>query len=310
MSENAMRPAGSLGNGRGRRGARNKQKKRTASATQGLLVLDCPACSTGTLRVQPGHTVRSVWVCSRCGGGSALHDEIEAATGVPRWRYLDAPYALGLPVRSGRANRKPAPLPSPADLRVMRQRLKRSPDVLKMMGRDGWGFSPDTITLAALGLTEAGEVAFPVFADGHLRQFVVRARDGREPKYRSRAGHGAHWYPAPPEGKTVLLAAGMKDALIARQNRCNAVSTTCGTSLPQRFLDHLAANVERRVDVCYDVGEGAVAEKNARRIRAVGLKSSVVELPMARDGADLVDWFREAGTAQDLKHVIRRARRS
>jgi hypothetical protein len=103
----------------------------------------------------------------------------------------------------------------------------------------------------------------------------------------------------------------MKDALVARQAKLPGVTTTCGTSLPEALLAQLTEHVSERVDVLYDVGqnEERVAQRNAHRIRAAGLKCSVVRLPVERTGTDVVDYLQDHGSPRDLKRLIIRARR-
>lgn len=243
-----------------------------------------------------------------CGGGTDYLRAVAAASGVAVSVMLDRPSRVGLrPVPSGpvlAAER----LPSLATVTGQTERLLASP-----AGR-GWlhgrGLTDDTVRRFRLGMRDEQTISFPVLRDGEAVTAVTRNfRREQKPKYLSARGHPAALYPDVPAGRSVVLVAGMLDALVGRQFGVPTVTTTCGTSLPGPLVAELAGSGVRRVAVVYDVGEEPFARGGAVRLRALGLEAWPVTLPLRRNGADLVDYLHEHDAAS-LYVLIRRAARA
>jgi hypothetical protein len=165
-------------------------------------------------------------------------------------------------------------------------------------------------TLGRYRLGWDGEAfTLPVFGPGGKLVNLRRRRLAPLAKPIGLRGRGSQLYPDVPAGRGVLLLAGEFDALLARQKGLPfAVTTTCGTQLPEHLIRALAG---RLVAVAYDVGEEAEAEKTVGKLRAADCQAWVVRLELPRSGDDLTDWFvTYRRTRRDFFELIRRERRS
>ncbi len=184
---------------------------------------------------------------------------------------------------------EPGPLPSPYDLRRARRALEADPEAIGYLTRRG---VPEALRgLYELGLTEDGEIGFPVRLDGRLVNYVRHPIRGR---YYAREGRGtASIYPGPPQ-PTTILTAGMFDCLVGLAHNLPVVTTTTGVTLPDYLVHHFE---DRLVWVIFDVGEerlpktkGHVAATLAK-LERVAARVYRVDLPLPNDGDDLADWF-------------------
>lgn len=153
------------------------------------------------------------------------------------------------------------------------------------------------------GLGWQGGYLFPVRGEGGDLLTVVTHRpwiEGRG-RYDVTRGSRAALYPTLPEGRAVVLVAGMFDALIGRQYGLPTVTTTCGARVPSELLAQFR---DRRVAVVFDVGEEREAENVVSRLPC---EAWAVSLPLPQ-GGDVSDWFvAYKRSRKELLKVIREA---
>jgi hypothetical protein len=181
----------------------------------------------------------------------------------------------------------------------------------------GRGLSEATISTYKLGWNQNEKLlTLPVYAaEGELVN-VRRRSLASGAKFRGLFGHGSQLYPDVPWRGPILLLAGEFDALIGRQHGLPAVTSTCGSALPDSLAPELAG---RRVAVAYDVGEESAAKRTVAKLRSVGSLAWVVRLQLLRwrtpgtarrkylpIGGDLNDYFLAGGDADALLDLIRR----
>ncbi len=199
----------------------------------------------------------------------------------------------------GADDQEPEELPSVGSLAGAASRLWSDPNALGYLRR--CGLAEETIRRYQIGRVDGG-FWFPVVAGGELVNVVTHRPEGK-PKYATLRGRSAAFYPG-FLWHGVLLCAGVKDVLVARQHGLRyAVTTTCGATLPGHLVPLLSG---RPVAVAYDTGEDEAAERTAARLRAAGGRACVVRLGLPENGDDLTDWFVKYGrTAKELKRLIR-----
>jgi hypothetical protein len=229
-------------------------------------------------------------------------------------------------VRSGSQRGMLAALPSLAALDGWVSRLWSTPDALAYL-RDERGLTDKTIRAAGIGYGTSGNFfrrwidvkafVLPVYRDGELVN--VRRRfwpdpaingDG-EPVKVAGLRRPAALYPGDPGKRWLLVCEGEFDALILRQHRFPAVTSTASTSWDPAW-DRIV--VGKKVVVMYDAGSLDKARRRAEGFEAAGARAAVpVDLSVAGmgHGEDATDWFVKYGqSADDLRDLIRDARRS
>jgi hypothetical protein len=274
-----------------------------------LTLAECRVCGAGY-----GHATvtitdygRTLLNCYRCGAGfDSYVDELAGELGITVGALLSDPLTHLAPWLDdgARATRRkaPAPLPDHRALRRACAALWADAGRLAYLTQDR-GLHRSTVRRYRIGFD--GCYTFPVFR--HARTVnIVDHRPWSHPRYVAARGHPAALYPNLPAGQAIVLVAGMMDALTGRQHDVPAVTTTCGTSLPE----HLVARFNgRRVAVVFDAGEEDAAERAVHKLRAAGAASAwVVPLPLAT-GGDVNDWLVTHGRSRDeLLVLIREAR--
>lgn len=213
----------------------------------------------------------------------------------------------------GHPSRKPAPLPSLAQIRYWTQVLLADRRALRYVTQQR-GLTKKAIREYRLGF-DGQAIVIPVF-DGRQRVVNIRRRflspqaDG--PKITGLRGRTAQLYPNVKRGHALLLCEGEFDALLARQHGLPAVTSTAGTSWSSSWNRHVA---RRRVAVLYDAGAHsyqlachratALAKAGAADAWAVDLRQGGLD-----GGEDLTDWFVTYHfSAEKLIRLIRSARR-
>ena len=275
-------------------------------------LIGCWSCDADGL--SGGDWLRAVAEAVGAPGGGALLDDPE------RWL---APYINGTSRRG-----RPAELPSLALVAGWRQALQSDKPALRYLRWDR-RLNIRAIRACKLGYGQAPGPyrVWPAFT---LPVFVapdelinVRKRfwpkqplgaDGGPIKYVGLRDRGSHLYPSLPpacpnlRGLDALLVAGEFDAIVARQRRLPAVSSTCGAKLPNALVQTLVG-AARRIAVLFDVGEEQAAEQAVVKLRDAGASAWTVDLPMKHKGADLSDWFAAGGSRDELLGMIQCARR-
>jgi hypothetical protein len=238
-------------------------------------------------------------MCRSCGGGLTYCKAVAEAVGTGVVALLANPRkALGQPAIVHARKNPREPLPSDRQLEQWHEAGRQSGPTAYLNAR---GLSNRTIRKYELGWD--GEAhTFPVFSDAPN---LVRHRPGGTPKYKALSGHEAVLYPNLPTTTSVVLVAGMFDALIGLQHGVPAVTTTCGSAFPMRLAERFRG---KSVAVCFDAGEGTEAILAAHKVRESGGEAWVVELDLPA-GQDLSDWFvRHRRTRERLYTLIRSAR--
>jgi hypothetical protein len=213
------------------------------------------------------------------------------------------PYLIGRVARNSRQPAKPPErLPTRTHLRRCGERLQANPGALEYLTK-GRGLSRPTIRRWRLGY-DGTNYLFPVIERGRVVN-VVRHRPGANPKYRGARGHPACLYPRLPSGRSVVLVAGVFDALIGCQHNLPCVTSTAGASVGAHLFELFRG---KRVAVVFDAGESVQAQRAVSMLQAAGVESWAVDLPLDH-GEDVADWFHVHGRSRDeLLDLIRRAR--
>lgn len=220
---------------------------------------------------------------------------------------------------NGRNGRR-EPLPTDSHLAGWRARLWADSGALAYLR--GRGLADETIRRAGIGYGEFhGRPPAFMLPVRNRRGGLLTLKERywpelwtdpteRQHKSRTLAGRGSHLYPALGDERSVILAAGEFDVLVTAQEfeGVAVVTPTTGTAIRDGLLEDFSG---RRVALIYDVGEEDAAGRNAARLREAGADAFGVGLPLPRRGDDLTDWLvTYERTADDLRDLIRRARRS
>lgn len=173
----------------------------------------------------------------------------------------------------------------------------------------GWDARRRWVIFPTIETWKVGDVAEVPTVTGCLWYPLDGLPDGTR-KMCCWGGHGHFIYPEVPPGDFVAVCEGPPDALAGISNGVPAVSGTGGAS---HFPGECAQGFSgRSVVVIYDSDEAGRrgAERVASVLRPVARTLTVVDLaPERDDGYDLTDWFRDGRTTDELKSLIRAARR-
>jgi hypothetical protein len=298
-------------------------------------LLACPVCghSRASMTQSGDRYLLGCWSCEAdgLGGGDWLRAVAEAVGAPGGGALLDDPERWLAPYFNSTTRRgKPAELPSLAKIDGWHKALLSNAAAFSYLRHDR-RLSLRAINECQLGYAEHGVAGayhdwpaftLPVFAapgepiNLRKRLWPEAPRDagGKPVKYVGLSGRGSSLYPnLPPacpglRGLDALLVAGEFDALVARQQRLPAVSTTCGARLPEALVKPLAA-AYRRIAVLFDVGEEQAAARVVEALRAAGTTAWTVDLPFTVKGADLSDFFAVGATRDELLDLIKQARR-
>jgi hypothetical protein len=281
---------------------------------------DCHVCAgAGTLTVERRADGRGYWVncwrdCCQALGGAYLR-ELAACVGAPGGgAVLSEPLRwLGEPSARTTTN-DPAELPSTANLAGWQSRLFSDAALLYLT--DERGLTEETIRAFGIGYDcDDKAFTFPVYdADGELVQLVRRywpkvprdRRSGKRIPYKVLKGRQAALYPQPLPTRGWLLVAGTLDAIIGRQYGLPTVTSTNGTSFPERWYPLVRRRV---VYVAYDVGEEKTMQGRVASLREAGADAYAVRLArVLENGKDLSDYLTSEGTRDELLHLIKRER--
>lgn len=231
--------------------------------------------------------------------------------------------------RSARPKRraKPESPPSVALVEGWAARLWTEPAALAYL-RSERGLTDATIRASRIGYAASGSgrtwSEFGAFTIPVVRRRTVltmrrrfwpdlpRSTKGKPVKIAGPAGVPMALYPDAPTGRTLIVCEGEFDALLLRQKRLPAVTSTAGTAWDQSWNRVV---VGCRVAVIYDAGEASLAKarKLAEAFRAAGAETAwAVDLGAAGldDGEDVTDWFVTYGRSrEDLRRLIADERR-
>jgi hypothetical protein len=282
----------------------------------------CPVCD-GTLYInwrlgRYSGKLEPFYLCFPC-VAELDHDGYNEALrqhGVEPWRLKKGDFRqLGPPLsRRREGRRKVDPPPSIGLVGGWHSRLQTAEhqDVLRWL-TDERGLTLETIKRYRLGY-DGEAVVFPVYDAAGSLVYVKRRywpspwftnRKGKKVWKRTPDGVSAQLYPNMPRGAWLLLCEGELDALLARQHRLPAVTTTCGVQLPDELVPRFAG---RDVAVAYDHGGQQAGARTAEKLRLGEARAWAVDLGLPNDGDDLTDWFLTYGrTRARLIRLIRRA---
>lgn len=309
----------------------NSTENGTPFVAQGKLVFDCAVCGgagqlTVEARIERGAWRGKWWVnCwkAECKAlsGEYLHSLAEAV-GAPGGSALlaDPLRYLGEPAFQSVPGRKPAPLPTTAELAGWQSRLWSDAAALKWL-RNKRGLTNKTIREARIGYDGEAFVIPIRNADGKLVNVVrrgwpnvLRDRAGKSKKYmvlpgRTRRNGGVQLYPRPraEDAGAWLLVGGLLDAVLGRQHGLPCVSGTHGVDCWLPEWDKLVR--KRRIAVMYDVGEERAMEARVTGLREAGAYAWPVHLREAMErGKDLTDWFVSGRSVEELISLINHER--
>lgn len=243
------------------------------------------------------------------------------------YKYLNDYILEDNPSGNGGIRRKgPAPLPTWKQIGSWQHELKTRTDRCRYLaGRGinfplwdkwhiGW-YDGSTNRSALKPYADKWAFALPVFDNGGelvnvIRRFYPRLPKndrGKDVPYIGLRGRPHALYPDIPQGRSVLLVAGMFDALLGRAKGLPTVTATNGTGFGQSLA---AALVGKRVAVLFDVGEEKAAERVVNVLRAEGVRAWFVPNRLPEEGDDLTDWFVKYALSRDwLLEDIRKAKR-
>lgn len=198
-------------------------------------------------------------------------------------------------------------LPTEADVAAWQRRL--ATDVVAMHYlRERRGLTHSTVRTYSIGY-DGERYTLPVFRDGCIVNLRRYSPDAAR-KMLGLAGRTAkNLYPSMPLGDWVLLCEGEWDALLARQHRLPAVTSTAGVGgWDDRWNDLLRGRDVAIVYDCDDAGRLAAARR-AGELRGIARRVAVVDLALD-DHEDLSDWFLKYGcSSADLKALVTEAAR-
>lgn len=292
----------------------------------------------GNLGVTVTSDGKVLFYCRRasCGGQPDYIDHLAHVVGADsrddlraRFKELLAPYARpGAPYRSRTGATSAATrvdrLPPAAQLALFRARVRR-PGPIRDHLTDVRGFSTWTIRSAGIGYAREGELrgvvfndqpayVFPVWHAGKLVNVYRRFPDDRLPfgrlKWCGLRGHDAALYPEPPRTDRVVVTEGLADALVARQNGFDAVTSTSGAAVkwPESWLRHVK---DATVAVVYDPDAISKARKLAEFLRTHGAARAwavdLSDLAGLPPNGDISDLFNDGWTAEQFRQLINAA---
>ena len=274
----------------------------------------CPVCDEGDARQKPDGSWNVGSFKAACPGGGECLRSLAAATGAPGGGALMAD-----PARWLKDCRQPVSPSGPPERvswsKVLgwRERLGTDADAQLVCRR--WGLQRATWERYGLGVADwrgRRALAYPVVHGDTI--LTVKFRTLGEPwmlngKEVTKLGLSASsaFYPSVPRTGRLYLAAGEKDALIARQHGLrNTLTATTGAHVRGELVARLRG---RHVAVVFDRGEDQQAQRVAAKIQAAGGRAWVVDLPVRRQGEDLADWFvKYGGTAAELRRLATAAK--
>lgn len=278
---------------------------------------DCPVCDgAGTLTVEARKDGSGFWVncwrdCCKALSGAYLRELAEAVGAPGGGAILAEPLRwLGEPSARTTAG-EPAELPSTATLAGWQSRLFSDAALLYLT--DERGLTEQAVHAFGVGY-DGDAFTFPVRdADGELVQLirrywptVPRARTGKRIPYKVLKGRQAALYPQPLPERGWLLVGGTLDALLGRQYGLPTVTSTNGTSFPERWHPLVRRRI---VYVAYDIGEENTMQGRVASLREAGADAYAVRLAhVLENGKDLADYLTSGGTRDELLRLIKHER--
>jgi DNA primase len=210
--------------------------------------------------------------------------------------------------------RRPAPLPTDAEIARWRGALRGSPASAYLTGQRG--LSANTINRYELGWN-GNQITLPIRdAEGLIVNVRRRALGPGQP-FKGLVGRGSQLFPASALAKSgpIAICEGEFDAMLLNQGGFAAVTSTAGAGHWNPEWTPLLSG--RVVAVIYDVDAENKAAQRAAEFREAGVLAFVV--PLSRIGlsgnddvSDVV--VREGWTVADLKRYVakcwRQARRA
>lgn len=279
--------------------------------------ITCPICGKPNAdfrRKRNGDYNVACWSCQAAGltGGDYLRAVAEKV-GAPGGSALisDAPPWLGHLATGPPGGARHRPLPTPAQVKGWASRLGSSRAPLTWLRRER-GLALEVVRRARIGWDGDNErLVFPMYAGGELVAAKSRRLEAGA-QMRAWAGRGRAWplYPEPPEGGPVLLVAGELDALRGRTAGLPASSVTLGAG---KWRDEWTAELrDRRVVVCFDVGEQEAARQRVAELRASGIRARRLDLRKLGLGekGDVSDYLNSGGDVAKLRRCLNRDRRT
>lgn len=292
----------------------------------------CPVCDReGYLVIRPRRDKPQLWsvhcrseTCDPPGGESTWLQEVAetlstAECAITPGQVLAEPHVfLADYCEDETTHREPRPLPSHAAIMAKHKHLLRTPAALAYM-TDERLLTLQTLRRARVGL-EGSVFTFPLYerlgADAGRRLVnIIRRpfpRDDRPPYYgeraRDKSNGGIQLYPHRPRGKSVLLVAGLLDALLGAQE-LPGVAVVSPSHGVRTFEDEWFRRFAgRRVAVMFDVGEERTMNERVAQLRHHGAEAWPVYLSKLfgeeAGGGDLTDALRAGFTAEDILKLI------
>jgi hypothetical protein len=281
------------------------------------LFFRCPLCGhsdKASIREREGQDKRGFgverwWVgCLHCDGDPRYLRNLARAVGCRPVELLERADEIlaDLLVSNGPGLRgEVKPIPSGAVIAKNHRALLRSNGPLAYL-TGVRGVRRGVVRGERIGLNKGGRLTFPMFdGEGKLVAYKTRApRSGGN--MRSIGGAGRAWplYPWPDEravGEDLLLCAGELDALCALSFGLDACSVTLGAGAWSAPWTRVLQN--RRVLICFDNGELALAEKRQEALHSAGVRARVIDLRklgLAGAKADLSDYLIGGGAPREL----------
>jgi len=286
------------------------QKQLTALKHPQKVAFRCPLCGSAGANYAPrgdgqGWFV-SCWACDVSGGEwlRLVAAEVGASGGgdlLANPAIHLAPYVIG---SAGADSGRRAKLPSAGRVAGWASRLHSEAEPLEWL-TEARGISFDVIEAARIGW-DGDRLIFPMLWHGK----VVAAKhrlplDGAQ--MMAWPGRDRAWplYPQPRCSGWVLLVAGELDALRARSAGLPAVSVTLGAGHWRE--EWTAALRGRRVVVCFDNNERAIARRRVRELRRGGVRATRLDLRklgLDEPKGDLSDYLNNGGSIRGLRRAV------